>query len=71
MPQSSKQMRKRWGGAQGIGDDKAVKYLESKGYTLTDDFCWKKPSKDHEVTVKEADAMLFLIEEWDYGPTTK
>jgi hypothetical protein len=67
MPQAPDWLRESWGGKQGVGDDKAIEYLESKGYTLTGDHVWNKPNEEHKVTKEENQAILFLMMEWDYG----
>lgn len=67
MPQASNEDRARWGGANGVGEDKAENYLRERGWTLTRGSEWIKPSPDHEVTEDELGALYFLVEEWDYG----
>lgn len=67
MPSSSEGLRQKWGGSHGIGEDKAEGYLQSRGYRLTKDWFWIKPSHDHVMTDEEVEAIIFLIEEWDYG----
>lgn len=50
------------------GDDQiAIEYLQSQGYTLTPQWCWIKPTKGHKVTPKENEALIYLIQEWDFG----
>lgn len=71
MPQASEELRKEWGGANGVGEDKAESYLLSKGYTLSPGWLWILPSSDHIPTEEETAAMCFLIEEWDYGGYVK
>lgn len=66
MPQATEELRKKWGGEHGIGDDKATNFLESQGYILTRDWLWIIPN-DHIVTDEEALAVMFLIQEWDFG----
>ena len=67
MPQAPDWLRKSWGGKDGVGDDKAMEYLESKGYVLDGDMGWSKPNPGHRVTEEENHAMLFLMLEWDFG----
>lgn len=62
MPQSTPERRARWG----ISEAKAIEHLESRGYTLTPDFRWRAPTDPP--TEEDIDAILFLIEEWDFGP---
>lgn len=66
MPQASDELREKWGGEMGVGEDKAYNYLVSKGYELTRQWLWKKPS-NHSMTQDEFEAMKFLVDEWDYG----
>lgn len=66
MPQSSDEMRRKWGGESGVGEDKAVNFLKSRGYTLTEEWTWIPP-KGHVPTEEEQEANRFLIEEWDWG----
>jgi len=56
----------RWGGEQGVGEDKACDYLEAAGYKLTKQWNWLIP-EGHYVTEQEADAAQFLVDEWDWG----
>ena len=67
MPQASDELRAKWGGAQGVGEDKAEGFLRERGWTLTRDWGWLKPTFEHAPTEDELDAIIFLIEEWDYG----
>lgn len=67
MPQTTSERLKRWGGYRGVGEDKAEKFLEDRGYTLTSSWEWIEPSETHYITPEEVDAILFLMEEWDYG----
>lgn len=67
MPQASDAQRRRWGGRHGVGEDKAEGFLKSRGYVLTRQWYWTLPKPDHYVTAEEADAMQFLMDEWDYG----
>lgn len=67
MPQASPELREKWGGVQGVGEDKAEAFLKGRGYTLRRDWLWDRPTKDHQVTDDEGEAVMFLITEWDYG----
>jgi hypothetical protein len=61
MPQASAETIKNWPHGQGA----ALELLETN-YTETDGwFCMK--SATHEMTEQEEAALLYLIEEWDYG----
>jgi len=67
MPQASEAMRRKWGGAGGVGDDKAVAYLEQQGWHLSHDWLWYRDDGRVDTTLLEWNAMQFLICEWDYG----
>jgi hypothetical protein len=71
MPQASEEQRKEWGGALGIGEDKAEEYLLSRGYKLTPGWLWILPTPEHKVTDEERGAIGFLVDEWDYGGYVK
>lgn len=62
MPQSTPERRARWG----MSEDKAEKYLLDAGYSIHR-FVMSPPSADHVITETEEDAVLYLLEEWDYG----
>jgi len=62
MPQSTPERRARWG----IDDAAAMKYLRQQGFNLHADWCWTHID-GREPDAKEADAIIFLIEEWDMG----
>lgn len=64
MPQASEEQRREWNGPM---DHTAVKFLEDAGFFLTGDFKWRLPKPDHVPTEREASAIQFLIDEWDYG----
>jgi hypothetical protein len=64
MPQSSEEMRARWGGEQGVGEDKALAFLKKHG--------WKEVANGYMLpsdgaTDEQWDAMQFLVEEWDFA----
>lgn len=67
MPQASNELRARWGGFQGVGEDKAEAFLTDHGFILTDHWSWISPKPEVEVTEDEWSAMDFLVYEWDYG----
>ena len=67
MPQASEEMRAKWGGQQGVGEDKAMAHLEGRGFKLTRQWEWVKPSPDYALDVDDCEAINFLICEWDYG----
>ncbi len=43
----------------------AVSYLAGRGFRLTSDWLWVPPER--ELFDDEVDAIIYLIEEWDYG----
>lgn len=43
----------------------AVKHLEKAGLKLNRNWTWTKP-KDYILTDRDKDALLYLIEEWDF-----
>ena len=63
MPQATDKLRKEWNGPS---SDKAIKFLEDAGYKLNKKWMWVCPS-GKKPTKKELRAILFLIQEWDYG----
>ena len=67
MPQASEDARAAWGGYEGVGDDKATYHLKMRGFVLTPEWTWRKPSPDYVPDADDFGAINFLIEEWDYG----
>lgn len=71
MPSAHPDLVKMWGGHQGIAEDKAIEFLQDRGYKFDPRTCrWIPPERvktykdmEHE----EYDAMWFLVTEWDYG----
>lgn len=63
MPQTTPERAARWPGM----DSQAINYLNYAGFTLRKDWCWTPPSINHRLTEKEYDAVLYLIQEWDFG----
>lgn len=61
-PQSTPERRARW-----KNDANAIRFLESMGYRLTEGFEWILPSRHHVVRDDEADAIQYLMEEYDFG----
>jgi hypothetical protein len=57
---------RRWRKTGGVGYDEPMRFLERQGYVLTKEWGWRKPSLSHAVTAEEADAIQFLIDEWDF-----
>lgn len=60
MPQATPKLRQRWG----IAPEKAMNFLEKRGFKLTKEWDWIVP---HEPDEKEESAIMFLIQEWDFG----
>ena len=65
MPQTTPERQARWSGM----DSEAIAFLEGQGYYLRADWMWVLPTPEHVVTEREEDAILYLIEEWDFGGT--
>jgi len=63
MPQASEDLRREWGDGTNT-DQKAVKFLEARGYKLGRDWRWESPHKPSEEEIR---AICYLIDEWDYG----
>jgi len=64
MPSSTPERQSRWPG----GDNEACSFLEQEGFKLTAGWCWTHPSKElDDLTEREEDAIIYMIEEWDYG----
>ena len=62
MPQTTPERAERWPGY----DDEAESFLKAQGYKLTRRYTWIKPTPEHKPTKREIDAIMYLIEEWDY-----
>lgn len=65
MPQTTPERAARWPG----GDSEAMDFLLAAGYKMTKQWAWLKP-EGHKVTEKEEDALIYLIEEWDFAGLT-
>ncbi len=63
MPQTTPERAARWPGM----DSEAIEFLKKKGFILTKDWYWRKPHIGHTITPKENDAIIYLIQEWDFG----
>lgn len=69
MPQATDEQRAtmhKWFGDE-ISDEGPIRFLRSHGYTLLEGFIWQKPTPSHSVSCYEAECVLFLINEWDWG----
>lgn len=62
MPQTSDERRARWPS----WDTQAIEHLESRGFVATRNYTWRNP-KNLELTEKDHDAIIYLIEEFDWG----
>lgn len=68
MPQATEEQRARWAERDGgIGEMRPISFLKSRGYQLLSNYHWKPPTKMHQPTAEEYDAVSFMINEWDYG----
>lgn len=67
MPQASDEDRAAWGTDGGVGEEKAMKHLADRGWRLTKDWRWVKPSPDFKPGDDDIGAIQFLIDEWDFG----
>lgn len=63
MPQASPELCAEWPGY----DEQAIAYLKAAGYTWFPDWTWGKPTPTHEPTPREISAIVYLIDEWDFG----
>jgi hypothetical protein len=62
MPQASPELRAEWPG----GDKEATSFLQFQGYRLNRRWQWVRPHAGHVVTEREASAIQYLIDEWDF-----
>jgi hypothetical protein len=63
MPQTSDERRKRWPG----WDTQAIEYLEGRGFVCNiKTYTWRNP-KGLEINERDKDAVIYLIEEFDWG----
>lgn len=70
MPSSTPELQKAWGGHNGLDSSKATEFLTNRGYSLQRNWMWVAPAHVRtldDMAIEEYDAMLFLIQEWDYG----
>ena len=63
MPQTTRERAARWPGM----DTQAIEFLTRNGYLLNHDYTWTLPKNQTKPTVMEEDAIIYLIEEWDFG----
>ncbi len=62
MPQTTPDRAARWPGM----DQEAMDFLRSRGFRLLRNWTWLAPA-GHNPDDKEKDAIMYLIEEWDFG----
>jgi hypothetical protein len=72
MPQASQELRDEW---WHDGDEdpikRAVKFLQAAGYKFNRDWTWTAPQPPRDMADKEARAIQYLIDEWDFGGVRK
>lgn len=44
-----------------------MRYLQGRGFTLTDDWRWIPPPARNDLTEDEWSAVRYLVWEWDFG----
>lgn len=62
MPSTTPERAARWPG----GDSEALQFLKEAGWNVGRDWNFRHP-RDRMATGREADAIIYLQEEWDYG----
>jgi len=69
MPQASESLRHliKLMFGDGIDSEKPIKFLEDAGYSLTQDYHWILPTKEHYPSEEEELCLRFLVDEWDFG----
>lgn len=63
MPQSSKELRDKWG----IDGQKALDYLLTMNWECGPDFILRSPHNRTKFEEDELSAVKYLFEEWDFG----
>ena len=63
MPQATSELTEKW---DGPSDEKAIAHLRSKGFRYTKHWEWIPPV-DYRPTEEDVSAIMFLIQEWDWG----
>lgn len=64
MPSTTDERRARWPGM----DAQATLHLENRGYERGPKWTWRHPDPNHHMSARDVDAVVYLIEEWDWGP---
>lgn len=67
MPNTTPERRARWGATAGEAEGNATCFLVAQGYKLRKDWSWDPPSPTHQPTEREIDAVVYMVEDWDYG----
>ncbi len=70
MPQTSEDRFNRWWGNvhPNAAERYACEFLEMRGYELTiPNYMWRMPPGRLFMTSHEHDAVMYLIEEWDFN----
>lgn len=65
MPSASDELRAEWGGSDGIGEDKALAFLEKHGWVEVGNGLMRPPP-GRDPSAVEWDAFQFLRDEWDF-----
>ena len=69
MPTASNEQRalmEKWFG-DAISEYGPMTFLESHGYILLPNWCWRKPVPHHNMSDDEWECLKFLVDEWDFG----
>lgn len=68
MPQATDDLRARWGGEGGVGDERAITHLADRGFTFTAGLIQPPSDYDHELDKTDCEGAIdFLCDEWDYA----
>lgn len=62
MPQTSDERRARWPG----WDSEAIAFLDERGFHYTGNWEWTLPTTFYVLSEREEDAIIYLIEEFDW-----
>lgn len=72
MPTASNELRRIWHNVVSknvpyAGDHLAMTHLERKGWRLKKDWTWITPHATYVPTAADISAIMYLIQEWDFG----
>ncbi len=72
MPQATEELRRIWhytvsDNVPYAGDHLAMTHLERRGYILQKDWTWRHLNIDHVPNSADLSAVMYLIQEWDFG----